>query len=839
MPDDSTHDGPIKIYEGASLTAKAPIPSSDAEFVEEVTFKFFQDGEPFDPPIEKTVPASEGKTESGSSDAPVVIKYEVRAPVVPDDKDSYLLDYHVFYKVKNEDGTTEQHQNLSIRKFEVLPRTAQLKVTWEKDGEPFHNFQFNVFQGGEQVGQTQTTFAKDTKNSKDETVPAGTAEFNLGLRSGFRIVQEGPFEIAEHITTTTRKRELKGDLKFRAVFIAPKKGTIQQYVNYDVENQGQSGIGHEVLIEVGVDGDDDRAVKIGNENTEINFRVTYGPEEGEAVAKSKREDADHPTKALKANESDTTATIEEKTANTKYEGKVTLPGGIGRFKVGLGKAGGDTCTVEIAGSDKFLTDDSITSDQTLKFENWRRVHYELMVPDTMQDKVLAPARRTPVDTTASTTDTTDDKDSQHTSSDFIPSVGRKLQTLGRELFIELVHDASHVFDAMEKADHGTLAPRKFLNLPGDPDTPIYILSGRNWRNVPEGQTWLDKHPGKTLQIHICDALLKWRTDTEDEQVGTKDFSGTLTEATGFVNMLEKFEGLFMPFSGDDGGEGITDATWSADISKDDDGCKYTPELEIEEARHEAGVSGELLVVLDPDDLPLPAATITFNRSINDDESAYEAELGDAETSKIQSFIDSLLGDRDLLCEVDAKIKIILEGDQDTGHGEDECYTAVKSKLEELFDATKEEFSHHPGLDNEGEPRTETLPLREITAPSTAKEWHFQLPVSSSDGKPGPGAIVGEEKTPDKCPVKIEFAVQPHEASPGESEGRNIAFVWDGSKGANQLLRLILQGLNVREDDACSDHGHGDDGTPGDCLEDSNALCTDCIEHGRSRNLTSL
>ncbi len=55
----------------------------------------------------------------------------------------------------------------------------------------------------------------------------------------------------------------------------------------------------------------------------------------------------------------------------------------GKFKVALGKAGGDTCKVEISGSPRFLTDTSISPDATLLLENSRRIYYDLMVHDIM------------------------------------------------------------------------------------------------------------------------------------------------------------------------------------------------------------------------------------------------------------------------------------------------------------------------------------------------------------------------------------------------------------------------------------------------------------------------
>jgi len=424
-------DTMTRIYEGSFLNASAVVPASDTEYVEEVTFRFCKDGEQFK---EQVIPLSggddtaedsaeeesasedgttdaeggseasegSGSTESdeqaesadsgtgGSSedggtsttatqpDGSIQASCAVRAPEVPDEKDGYILDFHFFYKTTGADGSTETRQQLSVKMFEVLPRTGQLKVTRASDGEPFPQFSFRVVQGRDAVGVVRQTFSHDTKNAKDETVPAGTAEFDLALAPGFRIVQEPPFEITEEVVTSGRKQEVKGKRTFKAAFIAPESGRVRQYVNADVEGQGLGGMGHEVAIKVGVEGDEDRLEKLGDEETEIHFRVTFGPESGAVPEKSARDDSENPTKVLKVDDADEGVSIEEKEAGKKYEGKVTLTDGSGRFMVALGKAGGDTCKVEISGSDKFLTDDAVSADETLEFENWRRVHYEFL-----------------------------------------------------------------------------------------------------------------------------------------------------------------------------------------------------------------------------------------------------------------------------------------------------------------------------------------------------------------------------------------------------------------------------------------------------------------------------
>ncbi|HEY2379969.1 MAG TPA: hypothetical protein VGK48_02190 [Terriglobia bacterium] len=809
-----------KIYENSNLTVKAKVERRDVAAIEDVTFKFLKDGEQFE---EKTIPIGQGHP-SGDQ---IIVSHVLQVPAVAEDKDSYFLEYHYFYKVKSKDSSTESLQNFPDTRIQVFPRLAQVKVT-DKDGKAFRNFQFRVQQNGE-FSESYKTVASDTPNAKGETIPAGSAEFNLGLFPNFRIVPLPPYEMTEQVVATGRKREVKGEVGFRAVFIAPQAGNIKQYVNYEPQGGGQAGLGDAVTIEVGVHPEDTQYLKAIS-TPEIHFRVTCGPASGEPVAKSERNDANHPTKAMKVSDLDTTATIEEKEAGKKYEGKITLAGGAGRFAVALGKAGGDTCTVEISGSNKFLTDSALSADATLKFENWRRVYYELMVPDIMMDQALELI----------------DRDWNLQS-----AVLEKLATQGRQLFIEFVCAKIHRFNAQKYADSGSLIPRSFLGLPGSSGAePVYVLTGRNWRKLPTGKSWLVEYPGKALYIHVCEALLKWRKDTTDEKAGATDFSGTLTESTGFVNMQDKFQGLFMPFSGYDAGDGIASITWTADISKDDTAAKYTPELEIVNESASGpqwaifkkgdgdGADNTLTVTLKNSSPPAARReSIVFRR---EGAESFPAELGEGQTRQIQQFVDGCLGDKAGLVEAGAKMKVTISGTGDSKHGEPDCLNAVKSKLQELFDATKKEFSWHPGLDSKGEPRSGSLPLRDATdvQQSTVTEWHFRLPFAGPGGKPGPGSIVGADKSRNACPIKVEFSVQPHEFSTGEAEGKLIAWVCDPATGPKQLVRLVLNAFSGTTDNACVAHTHGD-GMPGDCLQEADVLCADCIKHGRSRDLTNI
>lgn len=136
-----------KIYEGSTVVVKATMLQEHTAKLKKVTFKFFQDGEAATTDElceesefvkELTVADVGNGTEEDNIEGYDVIVHRVCAPKVPDDKDSYLFNYHLFYEVENGDGKIVKNQDLSPQQYRVFPRTAKLKVTWNEDGEPFH-----------------------------------------------------------------------------------------------------------------------------------------------------------------------------------------------------------------------------------------------------------------------------------------------------------------------------------------------------------------------------------------------------------------------------------------------------------------------------------------------------------------------------------------------------------------------------------------------------------------------------------------------------------------------------------------------------------------------------
>lgn len=797
-----------KIYEGSAVAVKAAMPPEQAKQLKSLTFKFLADGEPAQADELSEGDAFEKTYTAAGADG--TLEHRVHAPKVPGDKDTYILTYHIFYEIEGTGGKTTKNQELSVKQFQVFPRTARLKAAWDKDGKPFPDFRFKVMQGGAQAGEVRHTLSNDTKNAKGETLPAGSAEFNLELIPGFAIVQESPWEIVSGAADAKDRRNyaLKGDLKFRAAFLNPSAGRVRQYVNYDPRDQGQTGVGHEVIVEVGAAGDAPAAGK-----QEIHFRAVFGPEAGGPVAKSRRKDAEHPTKVDKADKADK-ATIEEKQADAKYEGRIVLENGRGRIKVCLGRAGGDTCRLEIAGSDKFLKDKGVPPDQVLEFENWRLVHYELMAPSTVYRETLDPE-----------------------TLDLRSDMAQRLEALGRQVFVEFDHDETHVFDAIGRADHGAIGTKRFFGLGGS-DQPVYVLSGRNWRQVPQGEAWAATNPSKTLYIALCDLLLKWKKDTADEGAGPKDFSGTLTSAAGVIDARERFQGLFMPFSGFDGKEGVAEVTWTADISKDDAACKIKPELKIEEERYDYYEADEAVVEISCGAALGTPLSVAFAR---DAKGVFPGELDADQAAAIEAYVAALLEDRDGLAETGGKVAAHISLGKLGGKGEDDCFAAVKDAFRKAFDKHKRETAAHPGLDAKGEPRTGVCRLIDITDMnrSTMEEWHFVLPAVARDGSPGPGSFVGPAKTKDRCPVKFSFSFQPHEMSPGEAEAKLLAWACSLAGAENHLLRLVLRSFESEADKGAPAHGHGDEGNAGDCLEQAEALCEKCREYGRAASLAAI
>ncbi len=186
--------------------------------------------------------------------------------------------------------------------------------------------------------------------------------------SAVELTGAAPFEIVERTPTVGKPREvnLKVKRNFDAVFVNPRPKDdgkpIEQFVNLATASDGLDGKGHQVVIEVGEKADKDG--KKGKKGDIIYIQVKF-------ARQSTRND---PKPKIVAGLDVTD--VAETDAGKTQTGKVTLKAddGSAKFKLELGLAGGDTCEVRVSSSK-----DSFTGTP-LKFENWRRIYYQLSLP---------------------------------------------------------------------------------------------------------------------------------------------------------------------------------------------------------------------------------------------------------------------------------------------------------------------------------------------------------------------------------------------------------------------------------------------------------------------------
>lgn len=176
----------------------------------------------------------------------------------------------------------------------------------------------------------------------------------------------GPPVIKRWVTNTAtvgRLRKAEVQTTFEAGFLAPLSGAkITQLVNRATADEGRDGKGRIVTIKVGGKGDGARLndQKHALRNAYVYIKCTF----------SKTTARNDVSPAL-TDVLDHTSTDGGKV----QKGRVRITGDdkLATFKVNLGLAGGETCKVEIGSAPDVVTD-------TLDFENWREVEYELLQP---------------------------------------------------------------------------------------------------------------------------------------------------------------------------------------------------------------------------------------------------------------------------------------------------------------------------------------------------------------------------------------------------------------------------------------------------------------------------
>ena len=730
------------IHEGSKVKVRARICDGKASTTN-VTFVFFKD----DAELERhpaELPSTEALGNQGWVEA------EVTAPEVDAQQDNYELTY----KVEHADRTITD-----LPAYTVWPATGKLVVKpATEEHENMKGFRFRVKQNSEVQGDDKRVQGED-----------GLHEFDLATGNGFTVEALPPYEIEEWVQEVGHERECKATMKFEADFFTPQAGAAKQYVNIapadaSAADVGQDGKGQVIVVKMGVKGDPDRAdnEKYGKEGLIIHFRVSFGPKVGNGgIEKSTRVDNGNKTEVKKELQVDK---IEGPT-DSVYKGELKmLADGTAELKAYLGLAGGDTCTIEIAGSDTFLTDDTIAADATLTITNWRRSYYELLAVDYYSTRELA------------------DVDGHK---DFPAGALAKLTSLGDSCFIAYTWMKTHVFTP-DKAPNGTILTKKFLEIDGTTDK-AYVLTDYTMRRMPTGVAWQKTHANLTNCIKLCDANYYWERSGASFPHNRTRFRVDTTTVKKALTVTATAGGYFIPVSGLSASGGGTGAAsvwtpagaagvkWKAKVVPDD---HKTVIDAIVDVRPAVASSSDVrtVSVTEANQGPSPCE-VQFTKPPDGETST---SVSAQDKARVEAWVEALLAE-DALRAHGNKVSVTVSGEAGED-GMDTRFTAVKDIVQAKLDAlaNTNRINVHPGLDDAGDPREGVLSMDNIDmATSTRRSCVVELPATTDED---PGSFVGATSGT-KCPISLDTYIEAHSEALGLCEGADVLACFKSSQGA--------------------------------------------------------
>ena len=646
-------------------------------------------------------------------------------PKVADDKASYVLTYKAIA-----DG--EEYK--SDDEINVWPREGKLTSRNEDDTQPLKSFKFKVMQNGAQFGGGFRT------SNADPSIET----FRLDKGYPFKLEGVAPYEIVgdpEPQGGKLRDLKSKGKVTFKAEFVDPKRpgdGKIVQWVNLEATagKNGTDGLGSEVVVTVGAEGDRDaagtvKADPIGTAGVYVYVKVKFS---GPAARKSLR-NAPKTDLAAGLNLLDRVAVKEAATdPEWEFTGKVDLAdaGGVGKFKLQLGLCGGDSCEVSI-GSTKAC------GDATLTFTNWRKIWYELMAPD-----VMALRDSTAEDGTA--------------VRDFPTVLIDALKAGGDPTFVKYQIYRSQSFTAAEAntAAPGSVLPRSFFQR-ATGSANCYLLTDYSFTKYPKN---FDKGKGaRGSLIKGCDVNLFNDGPARDADL-TRQFDATSAQADYDLAANDP-NILWSPNSAFKGGAGaasIRSIKWKAKIA---DTAPYhgPPSLEFASADDPARDDEDGATFTVEELLQNPAAcTVTFKKPRIGHTAT---SLDTAAKSALQSWLSALWTDAKVRPH-GFKLKIRATGRLGNARRTDRV-TAIQNYITTAVAAAPALWKHR-GLTPAGALREGVLAAG-TDVDMARSHWKLiavNLPAGADD-KPGEfaGALSATH-----CPVAVELKFEPQHSGLG-------------------------------------------------------------------------
>ncbi|NVZ65062.1 hypothetical protein HX867_23420 [Pseudomonas gingeri] len=638
-----------------------------------------------------------------------------KAPLVDDADDSYKLTHVLMAEGAQVPG--------SIEDWIVWPRKAELTSKDVKNAKPLlAGFRFQV----KQDGRATPWAAPKTYETTGDTAKV---EFPLELGFPFTLEVVPPCKIENPQPQSGRKRSVEFSVSFLAVFLSPprllgdgsintyygstetanaKALAIKQYVNLTSAVDGQDGRGSAVLIEAGVKGDVGLPDpdKIGKAGRFVFIKVGFTSAASGTLGK--RNDPPPGLLALPA-----LAARTEVTAMESYTGKVELKeaGGTGRFKIELGLAGGDVCKVEIGGTEGVV-------DQTLTFTNWRRLEYELMVPDCMVPD-LSP------------------------DLDFPDSVRQAIVRILEPAFIEYVRIGTKRFGKIDAAPLlGAWQPANYLPRKGHGGEG-YMLSSHaalygKKNNNPVAFT--PSPPSTTMQFMLCDTILS------DAGSDTPDF--TITEQNQRLNFIP-LKYLVVEYAANGNKEtsiNFSTSTWTAQLP--DAAFPLQPVLVI----------APQVMVADSKPKTIKVRETRQNLSVDllFDTSWGTAitTLASSELAKLDHFFSVTLNNPGAIFAANNEVRIEIHAEQAEPGRKLMRYNAVLAAINERFAAKMPacvEKVNHPGWDSASLSERFDFIVRQWISYETLVSLRVNIPSDTL-----PGKLLGAKVTAQRCPIVFDL-----------------------------------------------------------------------------------
>jgi len=648
------------------------------------------------------------------------------APKVEAGKQNYLLKYTV---------TVDGEEHPGSEEFKVWIRNIKISAV-DDEGNGVAQVPFDINYG---VGRPMivTTGIK------------GNLAYILKKPGVFGMGVKPPYEIVQQLDPKGgREFKFEVERKFLAEIINPTppddNAAIEQMVNMPSTNRGHDKKGSEIEFEVGVKGEN-QGERGGKTGDEILIRVTY-------VLNSDRND---PLPELK----DATDITSEEDGDTKiYKGKVTLTAdqSTAKFKTELGLTGGDTCEVSVGGTER-------REDHRIRFENWRKLAYQLRFPDFMKTELK---ERTRKDTTK-----------YHDMPDAIRNLA---DTRLGEARIAYENIESKKF-ADPAVDTPIMSTDGFIKLNGDAAKTVFILNS-NWEaNI--GTAFTAAADNRENHITLCHAAYSTRSTLKNPWFVLRQ-----QEKDNLVIDLEhaKKGYLFPKYSPAHQNQiniDVAGLTWRARMDLVSDANKlHKPTLEPLDVSEPGGaVDGEYTV--SEVNQGLPEIDVTFTGD----------NLEADQIDKINDYVQDAFDDDDDLRVSENKINFEIEG-KNTTVGDRARVQKIKDAINAKYNGIDKKILFHPGVDLIGDRKSG--PMSDITI--THKDMYrikVTLPVRADpDDDPLPGDLAGNESA-DKCPIQIEFKMQDTYSINGNSGG------------GEQLLVLKTASPGPNASTICHELGH--------------------------------